>query len=210
MGNEANSAKARRRWTRLPLSAILVAALVCAVAAAGLGFLTWRYASDRNDLAATAANYQAQSADRAAGLAAGSAFLTAVYRVDAVTDKALLKWNDAVNAATTDTLREQLRQTKAILSMLTEAGATMTGAVTEAAIVSQNDTLVRLLAVVDLTGTLPNTPDPTTGSVTEYVDLMKVNGQWKVFGYQDIGAKNGAGQPVPGLPGLPAVPVPVR
>ncbi|MEV6768524.1 hypothetical protein AB0N05_07800 [Nocardia sp. NPDC051030] len=187
---------------RMPVA--LAAAVVVAVAALALGIGAWHFADARGDLRQTAARFDTQAADRDAALRAGAGFLATAYTVDAVNDKGMSKWNTAMTAATTDTLKEQVRQTKALLSLLTEADASMTGAVSESAVISQNDTLIRMLAVVKLTGKAPGQGDPTTGSVTEYVDLMKVDGQWKVFGYKDIASKTGPGQPDAGLPGLPA------
>ncbi|GAB0101749.1 hypothetical protein JMUB6875_07130 [Nocardia sp. JMUB6875] len=183
--------------------AVAAAALVVAVAV-GLGLGAWHFAAARDDIRATAAHLDAQAADRDAALKACAGFLATAYTVDAVNDKGMAKWNDAMTAATADTLKEQVRQTKAMLSLLTEADASMTGAVSDSAVISQNDNLIRILAVVKLTGRAPGQNDPTNGSVTEYVDLMKVDGQWKVFGYKDIGTKSGAGQTEAGLPGLPA------
>ncbi|MET9486836.1 hypothetical protein [Nocardia sp. NPDC006630] len=188
---------------RLPVVMAAVSAVV--VVAAGLGFGAWHFADARGELRHTAAADAAQSADRDAALKVGGDFLATAYTVDAVNDKGMAKWNAAMTAATTDTLKEQVRQTKALLSLLAESNASMSGAVSDAAVISQNDTLIRVLAVVKLTGRAPGQNDPTTGSVTEYIDLMKVGGQWKVFGYKDIGAKSGPGQPDAGLPGLPAI-----
>ncbi|MBL1078955.1 hypothetical protein JK358_31580 [Nocardia sp. 2] len=190
------------RTVRMPLLIAVAAAL--AVLTAGLGIGAWHFASAASDLDASAHTRQAQADDREAALRAGSDFLRIAYTVDAVADKSMAKWNAAMTAATTDTLKEQVRETKAMLSLLTEADATMTGAVGEAAVVSQNDNLIRMVAVVKLTGNAPGQTDTTSGSVTEYVDLMKVDGVWKVFGYKDITAKTGAGEPDSGLPGLPA------
>lgn len=199
---QRNSEEPRPRVIKLPVVAAAIAAV--AVLAAVLGIGSWQFASARADLAHTATAQQAQRADRDTGLKAGSDFLAIAYTVDAKNDKSMAKWNAAMTAATTDTLKEQVRQTKAMLSLLAEAGASMTGTVSDAALVSQNDTLVRMVAVVKLTGEAPGQTAPTTGSVTEYVDLMKVDGAWKVFGYKDISSKTGAGEPSAGLPGLPA------
>ncbi|WP_327145090.1 hypothetical protein [Nocardia sp. NBC_01327] len=190
---------------RVRLPVVVAAASAVVVVAAGLGFGAWHFADARSELRHTAAAGDAKSADRDAALKVGGDFLATAYTVDGVNDKGMAKWNDAMTAATTDTLKEQVRQTKALLSLLAESNASMSGAVSDAAVISQNDTLIRMLAVVGLTGRAPGQNDPTTGSVTEYVDLMKVGGQWKVFGYKDIGAKTGPGQPDAGLPGLPAV-----
>ncbi|NNH70974.1 hypothetical protein HLB23_14065 [Nocardia uniformis] len=184
---------------------MLYGAVACtAVVSVVLAGLAWKFAGDRADTDRAAAEYSAQAADRAAALRAGSDFLIAAYTVDAAGDKGMSKWHAAMSAATTDTLRDRVQQTKAVLSLLTEADASMTGAVEEVAVVSQNDKLIRLLAVLRLTGRAPGQTEPTSGSVTEYIDLIQVNGTWKVFGYQDIAGKSAAGVPDSGLPGLPA------
>ncbi|QLY29507.1 hypothetical protein H0264_30290 [Nocardia huaxiensis] len=190
------------RTVRMPV--VVAAVTLAALLALGLFIAAGYFASERSDLASTATARQATTADHDAALKAGSEFLAVAYTVDAVNDKGMSKWNTAMTAATTDTLKEQVRDTKAMLSLLTEAGASMTGTVGEAAVVSQNDTLIRMIAVVQLTGKAPEQVEPTTGSVTEYVDLMKIDGTWKVFGYKDITAKTGAGDTAAGLPGLPA------
>lgn len=182
----------------------VVVAAVIAVLAAGMGIGAWHYAAARHDLEVTARGFDVQAGDREAALKAGAGFLATAYTVDAAGDKSMAKWNAAMLAATTDTLKDQVRQTKALLSLLAEANASMTGTVSDSAVISQNDTLIRMLAVVKLTGSAPGQTEPTTGSVTEYVDLMKVDGQWKVFSYKDIGTKTGTGEPGAGLPGLPA------
>lgn len=189
------------RTIRTPLALAAVIMAVLAVLGSAIG--AWHFAAANDGLRHTAAGFDARAADRAAATKAGADFLATAYTVDAVNDKGMAKWNTAMTAATTDTLKDQVRQTKALLSLLTEANASMTGAVSDSAVISQNDTLIRVLAVVKLTGKAPGQSDPTTGSVTEYVDLMKVGGTWKVFGYKDIGAKSGPGQPDAGLPGLP-------
>ncbi|MFE3189630.1 hypothetical protein ACFXHA_11525 [Nocardia sp. NPDC059240] len=200
--DEKTTTPPRERTVRLPL--VAAAAAVVAVGVGGLGFGAVHFATARADLDKTASVQRAQQSDRDAALKAGSDFLVTAYTVDAERDKGMDKWNTAMIAATTDTLKDQVRQTKAMLSLLTEADASMTGAVGDTAVVSQNDNLIRILGVVKLTGKAPGQADPTAGSVTEYVDLMKVNGAWKVFGYKDIGSKAGAGTPDAGLPGLPA------
>ncbi|MCU1647041.1 MAG: hypothetical protein JWN03_7316 [Nocardia sp.] len=191
---------------RVRLPVVIAAASAVVLASAGSGFSAWHFADARSDLRHTVAVGDAQSADRDAALKVGGDFLATAYTVDAVNDKGMAKWNAAMTAATTDTLKEQVRQTKALLSLLAESNASMSGAVSDAAVISQNDTLIRMLAVVELTGKAPGQNDPTTGSVTEYVDLMKVDRHWKVFGYKDIGSKTGPGQPDAGLPGLPGLP----
>ncbi|WP_067813168.1 hypothetical protein [Nocardia inohanensis] len=202
MQTEEDKTEASGDRVRMPVVVAIAAAI--AVIAAGSGFGAWHFAAARDDLAQTASGYRAQADDRDAALKAGASFLATAYTVDAVNDKGMAKWNTAMTAATTDTLKEQVRQTKALLSLLTEANASMTGSVADSAVISQNDNLIRVLAVVKLTGNAPGQGEPTTGSVTEYVDLMKVDGQWKVFSYKDIGSKTGTGEPTAGLPGLPA------
>ncbi|MEU0545324.1 hypothetical protein ABZ319_36165 [Nocardia sp. NPDC005978] len=188
---------------RVRRSVVTVVAGVVVAVAGGAGAGAWHLADIGAAARSRVAAIDAQEADRAGALAAGARFLATAYTVDVAGDKTMAKWNAAMTAATVDTLKEQVRQTKAMLSMLTEAGAGMTGTVTESAVISQNDTLLRIVAVVRLTGSAPGQAEPTTGSVTEYVDLMKVNGEWKVFGYKDIGSTGGAGAPAAGLPGLP-------
>ncbi|MFF2551493.1 hypothetical protein ACFVUS_10870 [Nocardia sp. NPDC058058] len=188
---------------RVGLPAVLGVAAVVLLLTGGLGFGAWHFADARDGLRHGVAAADGQAADQAAALKVGGDFLATAYTVDAVNDKGMAKWNAAMTGATTDTLKEQVRQTKALLSLLAESDASMTGVVSDAAVISQNDTLIRMLAVVKLTGKAPGQAAPTTGSVTEYVDLMKVGGQWKVFGYKDIGSKTGAGQDG-ALAGLPA------
>ncbi|WP_405492352.1 hypothetical protein [Nocardia sp. NBC_00511] len=194
------SRRGRAGTVRFPVLIAGVLAIVMLVG--GLGFGAWHFASEGDSLRRTAVRFDAQAADREGALRAGDGFLAAAYTVDAVGDKGMGKWNDAMTAATTDTLKEQVRQTKALLSLLSESDANMSGTVSDSAVISQNDNLIRVLAVVKLTGKAKGQAEPTTGSVTEYVDLMKVDGRWKVFGYKDIGSKAGAGQPDAGLPGL--------
>ncbi|MFB8006805.1 hypothetical protein [Nocardia sp. NPDC056000] len=201
----ALSGRARIRiGDRVGFPAVVGVAVAVLLLSGGLGFGAWHFADARDGLRHGVAAADGQAADRAAALKVGGDFLATAYTVDAVNDKGMAKWNAAMTGATTDTLKEQVRQTKALLSLLAESDASMTGVVSDAAVISQNDTLIRMLAVVKLTGKAPGQDAPTTGSVTEYVDLMKVGGQWKVFGYKDIGSKAGAGQDG-ALAGLPAV-----
>lgn len=184
---------------RVRLPVVVAAATAVVVAGAGFGFGAWHFAGQRQDAQRSVASAEAQAVDRESALGVGVNFLATAYSVDSVNDKGMAKWNAAMTAATTDTLKEQVRQSKAMLSLLAESNASMTGVVSESAVISQNDTLIRMLAVVKLTGKAPGQAEPTTGSATEYVDLMKVGGQWKVFGYKDIGSKAGAGAGLPGL-----------
>src|SRR5438132_1364218 len=116
-----------QRKVRLPVVTAVAVAMV--LAATGLGIGTWHFASSRSGMEHTADRLAAQTADRDSALKAGAGFLTTAYTVDAVNDKGMAKWNDAMTAATTDTLKDQVRQTKAMLSLLTESDASMTGTV---------------------------------------------------------------------------------
>ncbi|MEV6556820.1 hypothetical protein AB0M22_13950 [Nocardia sp. NPDC051756] len=156
-----------------------------------MGYLCWHTAGETRDAAAEVSSAEQRQADQQAASAAGSAFLATMFTVDSTS---MAKWDSAVLSATTDGMHAQLGQWRAVLEKLVGAHTEMTSKVLDVGVLTQSDTAMTLLAVIESTGRSDPSATPTTNQSAAIVDLTKVGDRWKVERY---GPAGGADQPAP-------------
>ncbi len=164
----------------MPVIALAVAG---AVVVLGSGFFGFRYfeVSNRNDdLTGTVAQLRAGDDDRQVALDAGRSFINAANNIDYLNLDPFVK---AMTDGSTGAFHDSYAPSAGSVSEVIKASQLrIKGNVTEAGIATQTDNSIRVIAFVEQTIQSLKLLQPTPVNVAMYVDLMKVDGRWLVYG----------------------------
>jgi hypothetical protein len=188
------------RGVRVPLLGVAAAVLVGVVLVSVLGYLYWSASDRNNDLEGTVAASRQTEQDRSAALTAATNFMTTANNIDY---QNLDPWFKQMTDGSTGAFRDSYEPVKSGIGEVIKASQLkITGKVNQAAISTQTDNSIRVLALVDQTIQSVKLTQPTQVATAMYVDLMKVNGEWKVYGMNQ-GADQSLSAATPAAPGLP-------
>ena len=191
----------RELGVRIPVLVVAAAVLVALALTSVLGYLYWSASDRSSDLEGTVAAQRQTEQNRAAALTAATNFMTTANNIDY---QNLDPWFKQMTDGSTGAFRDSYEPVKSGIGEVIKASQLrIAGTVSQAAISSQTDNSIRVLALVDQTIQSVKLTQPTQVATAMYVDLMLENGVWKVYGMNQ-----GADQTVPSA-GAPADLVPV-
>ncbi|MFW0789578.1 hypothetical protein [Gordonia sp. CPCC 205333] len=193
---------------RVPFLGVVAIGLAFLVAVSVLGYLYWQESDRGNDLEGTVAAQRQTEQDRSAALTAAKAFLVTANNIDYTN---LDPWFKQMTERSTGAFRDSYQPVQSGIGEVIKASQLkIVGKVSQAAISSQTASSIRILALVDQTVQSVKLAKPTPVATAMYVDLMRDNGAWKVYGMNQAAdqtvqsPQNSTGVPVPGAPAAPA------
>ncbi|WP_138918059.1 hypothetical protein [Gordonia effusa] len=196
------------RWAeqgvRVPFLGLVALGVAFLVAVSVLGYLYWQESDRNSDLEGTVAAQRQTEQNRSAALAAAKDFLFTANNIDYTN---LDPWFKQMTERSTGAFRDSYQPVQSGIGEVIKASQLkITGKISQAAISSQTDTTIRVLALVDQKVQSIKLTKETPVATAMYVDLMQDKGVWKVFGMNQAAdqtvqsPENNTGIPVPGAP----------